>query len=193
MYGDALVSTAIIMFDIIFVLVFGRLQASGTLNFPDRLYPIWKWALGAGMLYAAIGTMLGYAFSGSFSLVSFLLIIAFFLACASAFAIGEWLDSTALGFAIMGGVFVVALLILYRNRKSFIHKPILSKLSEIYFKEYPIWAIVRGVKYEENPYFKLHFKLKDGEQFDFGLMLDDNEAKEILKEIKEFLNINKLT
>lgn len=67
--------TAIIMFDIIFVLVFGRLQASGTLNFPDRLYPIWKWALGAGMLYAAIGTMLGYVFSGSFSLVSFLLII----------------------------------------------------------------------------------------------------------------------
>ena len=64
------------MFDIIFVLVFGRLQASGTLNFPDRLYPIWKWALGAGMLYATIGTMLGYAFSGSFSLVSFLLIIA---------------------------------------------------------------------------------------------------------------------
>ena len=64
------------MFDIIFVLVFGRLQASGTLNFPDRLYPIWKWALGAGMLYAAIGTMLGYAFSGSFSLVSFVLIIA---------------------------------------------------------------------------------------------------------------------
>ena len=68
--------TAIIKFDIIFVLVFGRLQASGTLNFPDRLYPIWKWALGAGMLYAAIGTMLGYAFSGSFSLVSFVLIIA---------------------------------------------------------------------------------------------------------------------
>ena len=29
--------------------------------------------------------------------------------------------------------------------------------------------------------------------FDFGLMLDDNEAKEILKEIKELLNINKLT
>ena len=69
----------------------------------------------------------------------------------------------------------------------------ISNLEKIYFKEYPIWAIVRGVKYEENPYFKLHFKLKDGEQFDFGLMLDDNEAKEILKEIKEFLNINKLT
>lgn len=65
--------TTIIMFDIIFVLVFGRLQASGTLNFPDRLYPIWKWAVGAGMFYAVIGIMLGYVFSGSFSLVSFLL------------------------------------------------------------------------------------------------------------------------
>ena len=63
----------IIMFDIIFVLVFGRLQASGTLNFPDRLYPIWKWAVGAGTFYAVIGTMLGYVFYGSFSLVSFLL------------------------------------------------------------------------------------------------------------------------
>ena len=56
----------------------------------------------------------------------------------------------------------------------------ISNLEKIYFKEYPIWAIVRGVKYEENPYFKLHFKLKDGEQFDFGLMLNNNEAKEIL-------------
>lgn len=65
--------TIIIMFDIIFVLVFGRLQASGTLNFPDRLYPIWKWAVGAGTFYAVIGTMLGYVFYGSFSLVSFLL------------------------------------------------------------------------------------------------------------------------
>lgn len=65
--------TTIIMFDIIFVLVFGRLQASGTLNFPDRLYPIWKWAVGAGAFYAVIGTMLGYVFYGSFSLVNFLL------------------------------------------------------------------------------------------------------------------------
>ena len=69
----------------------------------------------------------------------------------------------------------------------------ISNLEKIYFKEYPIWAIVRGVKYEENPYFKLHFKLKDGEQFDFGLMLDDNEAKEILKRNKRILNMNKLT
>ena len=74
-------------------------------------------------------------FVSLFVMSLFLLIIAFFLACASAFAIGEWLDSTALGFAIMGLVFVLALLIIYKNRKGLIQKPILSKLSEIYFKE----------------------------------------------------------
>ena len=42
----------------------------------------------------------------------------------------------------------------------------------------------------KNPYFKLHFKLKNKEYSDFGLMLDNNNAKEILKEIKNFLKLN---
>ena len=63
-------------------------------------------------------------------------------------------------------------------------------LEKIYFKEYPIWAIIRGIKYQENPYFKLHFKLKNKEYSDFGLMLDNNKEKEILKEIKNFLKLN---
>ena len=66
----------------------------------------------------------------------------------------------------------------------------ISNLEKIYFKEYPIWTIVRGVKYQENPYFKLHFKLKNREHSDFGLMLDNNKAKDILKEIRNFLNMN---
>ena len=66
----------------------------------------------------------------------------------------------------------------------------ISSLENIYFKEYPIWAIIRGIKYQENPYFKLHFKLKNGEHSDFGLMLDNNKAKDILKEIRNFLNMN---
>ena len=66
----------------------------------------------------------------------------------------------------------------------------ISSLENIYFKEYPIWTIVRGVKYQENPYFKLHFKLKNREHSDFGLMLDNNKAKDILKEIRNFLNMN---
>lgn len=27
-------------------------------------------------------------------------------------------------------------------------------LEKIYFKEYPVWAIISGIKYQENPYFK---------------------------------------
>ena len=50
------------MLDIIFILTFGRLQASGTLDFPDKLYPIWKWAVGAGVLYAVIMTLISYVF-----------------------------------------------------------------------------------------------------------------------------------
>lgn len=64
------------------------------------------------------------------------------------------------------------------------------RIEKTYFKEYPIWTIVRGVKYQENPYFKLHFKLKNREHFDFGLILDNNKAKDILKEIRNFLNMN---
>ena len=74
-------------------------------------------------------------FVSLFVMALFLLIIAFFLACASAFALGEWLGSMALGFLIMGSVFLIILFVIYKWRKSFIHKPILGKLSEIYFKE----------------------------------------------------------
>ena len=66
----------------------------------------------------------------------------------------------------------------------------ISSLENIYFKEYPIWAIIRGIKYQENPYFKLHFIFKDEKYADFGLMLDNNKAKDILKEIRNFLNMN---
>lgn len=65
----------------------------------------------------------------------FILIIAFFLALVAAFAIGEWLDSNALGFLIMGLLFLLGLVIIYKSRKSLIYKPILGKLSEIYFKD----------------------------------------------------------
>ena len=66
----------------------------------------------------------------------------------------------------------------------------ISSLEKIYFKEYPIWAIIRGIKYQENPYFKLHFRFKDEKYADFGLMLDNNIAKDVLREIGNFLNMN---
>lgn len=64
------------MLDIIFILTFGILQASGTLDFPDKLYPIWKWAVGAGVLYAVIMTLISYVFYSFFSPFSLLLTAA---------------------------------------------------------------------------------------------------------------------
>lgn len=64
------------MLDIIFILTFGRLQASGTLDFPDKLYPIWKWAVGAGVLYTLKPAIIAYASYSSVSLFGCLLIFA---------------------------------------------------------------------------------------------------------------------
>ena len=64
------------MLDIIFILTLGRLQASGTLDFPDKPYPIWKWAVGAGVLYAMTMTLIGYVLHSSFSPFSLLLTAA---------------------------------------------------------------------------------------------------------------------
>ena len=67
---------ASIFFDIALILAFGRFQAVGTLDFPDRLYPIWKWAVGAGVLYAVIMTLISYVFYSFFSPFSLLLTAA---------------------------------------------------------------------------------------------------------------------
>ena len=64
------------MLDIIFILTLGRLQASGTLDFPDKLYPIWKWAVGAGVLYTLKPAIIAYASYSSVSLFGCLLIFA---------------------------------------------------------------------------------------------------------------------
>ena len=70
------------------------------------------------------------------------------------------------------------------------NKKRIFKNKKIYFKEYPIWTIIRGIKYQENQYFKLHFRFKNKKYADFGLMLDDDIAEDILKEIRNFLNMN---
>ena len=67
---------ASIFFDIALILAFGRFQAVGTLDFPDKLYPIWKWAVGAGVLYAVIMTLISYVFYSFFSPFSLLLTAA---------------------------------------------------------------------------------------------------------------------
>jgi hypothetical protein len=57
-----------------------------------------------------------------------------FLSGAAAFSIGAWLNSDALGFLIVGAIYVLAgvLAFLLRDR---IDRPILTKFSEIFFHE----------------------------------------------------------
>ena len=102
-------------------------EVQSTLNSHSEYYKLYIFRI------IAKSTM---GFVSLFVVALFVLIIAFFLACASAFALGEWLGSMALGFLIMGSIFLIILFVIYKWRKSFIHKPILGKLSEIYFKEY---------------------------------------------------------
>lgn len=63
----------------------------------------------------------------------FLLTIVFFLSVALAFALGEWIGSIGLGFLIIGFVLSVLGAVIYLGRKKFIHKPLLKRLSDIYY------------------------------------------------------------
>ncbi|MBS9766981.1 MAG: hypothetical protein KGV44_05515 [Flavobacteriaceae bacterium] len=65
--------------------------------------------------------------------VAFLVFL--FLAIASAFAIGMYLENNALGFLIVGSILFVVLLLIFIFKKKLVEKPLLSKMSKIYFKE----------------------------------------------------------
>ena len=74
----------------------------------------------------------------TFFIVSFAsLLVLFFLSFAGAYAIGEALGSNALGFVIVGAFYVLIAVIILAFRKKLIEKPLLEKLSEIYFKVEP--------------------------------------------------------
>ena len=65
------------------------------------------------------------------------LLILFFLSLAGAYAIGEALGSNGLGFAIVGAFYILIAIIVLAFRKKLIERPLLEKLSEIYFKAEP--------------------------------------------------------
>jgi hypothetical protein len=65
------------------------------------------------------------------------LLVLFFLSLAGAYAIGEALGSNGLGFAIVGIFYILVAVVALVLRKRLIEKPLLEKLSEIYFKAEP--------------------------------------------------------
>lgn len=67
--------------------------------------------------------------------VSLLMIGFLFLAFAAAYYLGQLLDSIQAGFAIMGGVFLLASLFVYLRRKKLFQNMVIKEMVEILFDE----------------------------------------------------------
>ncbi|MDD2820084.1 MAG: competence protein [Flavobacterium sp.] len=61
--------------------------------------------------------------------------VLLFCSIAGAFAIGSYLENNALGFLIVGGIYVVATGFLFLVKDKIIEGPILEKFSEIFFND----------------------------------------------------------
>lgn len=76
-----------------------------------------------------------YGLLNVFVLSLFGLLVLFFLSLSLAFALGKWMGDNALGFLSIGIFYIFVAAIFYIFRKRWIEKPLLEKLSEIYFKD----------------------------------------------------------
>lgn len=64
-----------------------------------------------------------------------LMIVMLFVSIAGAFAIGKLLDSYALGFIIIAGIYLILALLLFLVKDKIVEGPILEKFSEIFFND----------------------------------------------------------
>lgn len=63
------------------------------------------------------------------------LMVLLFCSIAGAFAIGTYLDSNALGFLIVGGIYLLFTGLLFLVKDKIVEGPILEKFSEIFFND----------------------------------------------------------
>ena len=71
-----------------------------------------------------------------FLLAIMLLIVTLFFSIALAIGIGYALDNMAYGFLIVGGIYLILAIIVYKYQDKLTEKPLLSSFSRIFFKDY---------------------------------------------------------
>lgn len=63
------------------------------------------------------------------------LMVLLFISISAAFAIGNYLNSNALGFLIVGGIYLILTGLLFTIKDKTVEGPILEKFSEIFFND----------------------------------------------------------
>jgi len=70
-----------------------------------------------------------------FLLSAMLVIVTIFFSIAAAIGIGYALDNFAYGFLIVGGIYLILSIIVYKVQDNIVEGPILKKFSEFFFNE----------------------------------------------------------
>lgn len=70
-----------------------------------------------------------------FLLSIFLMLMVLFLSIAGAFALGNMLGSYALGFLIVGLIYLILCIVVYYIKDKIVEGPILEKFSEFFFND----------------------------------------------------------
>ena len=63
----------------------------------------------------------------------------------------------------------------------------IKNIEKIYFKDTSELFYIKGLKRNENPYCKVHFRIKGNQYKGFGLKLKNEDAKKIVQAIEEYL------
>lgn len=71
-----------------------------------------------------------------FLLAVMLMIVTIFFSIAAALGIGYWLDNFAYGFLIIGLMYLIMAIVVYKVQDKLVEGPMLSRFSKIFLKKY---------------------------------------------------------
>ncbi len=71
-----------------------------------------------------------------FMLATLLVIVTLFFSIALALAFGYWLNNFAYGFLIVGFIYLILALIIYKIQNKIVEGPLLAAFSKMFFKKY---------------------------------------------------------